>query len=254
MSAALGACLPAAQRVALCGVASQFSEGGCAPKVCASGVIDGATGVCLPVGSVRAVAESMQIPLLSDETLTCAGEHRLVVGASAAACVSVEASCGAGAHMVKKGCVPEPACTPGEVGSSCERVVHPGERGPVVDVAGWARAVLGPDGGYGSSFLCGGFAVAPWLFTPTTDVRFTLAMSIDLRIPDNDVTQARARVEAFDAMTGQPVAIEPIHPVMERLISGLRAMGGSARASAVSTHLRCLLPVGGRPMASPLVR
>lgn len=252
-SAALGACLPAAQREALCGVTSHPAEGGCAPKVCASGVIDGATGVCLPVGSVRSVAESMQVPLLADETLTCAGERRLVIGGNLAACVAAEA-CGPGARLEKKACVPERGCAAGEVssGASCVRIVHPGEGGPLVDVAAWARAILGPDGGVGSSFLCGGFTIAPWLFTQATDVRFTLALSIDLRIPDNDVTQARARLEGFNAVTGQPVPIEPVEQVVDRLISGLRAMGGSARASAVSTHLRCLLPIGGRPMASPL--
>lgn len=212
------------------------------PKPCpANTVIDQETGVCLPSGSIRAIAEGMEIPLLADETLGCSEGARLVLGGSHAACVPVESTCGPGARWEKKGCVPD---------RPDARVVQ----GGIVDVAAWVRAYLGPDGGFGSSFLCGDFARSPWTLTAGTDVRFVLGMSVELRIPNNDLTEAVARLEAFDATTGQPIPGEILQARVDRLISGLRGLGGTARASAVSTRIRCALPIGGRPMATPLMR
>jgi hypothetical protein len=254
-----GACVPASDREAACGAASTPAEGGCLPKPCPTGVIDGVSGVCLPVGSVRALADSLQVTLLPDETLECSGSSKLVVGGTSSACVAAEAACGpgsiftAGSAATNK-CAPIRACAPGEValGDGCERIVHPGENSPIVDVALWARAMLGADGGLASSFVCGGFQTAPWTFTAATDVRFTIAVSIDLQIPDNDVTQARARIGASEASTGQPVDASTVQRVVDRLISGLRAIGGTSRAAAISTQVRCVLPVAGRPMAVPM--
>jgi len=183
----------------------------------------------------------MEIPLLPDETLGCPEGTRLVAGGNHAACVPVESTCGPGAHSENKVCAPD-----GPRPSF--------EKDGVVDVAGWVRAYLGPDGGYGSSYLCGEFARAPWTFTAATDLKFVLAIGIELRFRNNEVEDAQVRVEAADATTGQPLASEIIEQRVDRLISGLRGLRGSARASAVSTRIRCVLPIGPRPMATPLAR
>lgn len=183
----------------------------------------------------------MEIPLLPDETLGCPDGAKLIAGGNHAACVPVESTCGPGAHWEKKVCLPD-----GPLPSF--------QKDGVVDVAGWVRAHLGPDGGYGSSFLCGEFARAPWMFASATDLRFVLAIGIELRFRNNEVEDARVKVEAADATTGQPLASEIIEQRVDRLISGLRGLGGKARASAVSTRIRCILPIGPKPMAMPLAR
>lgn len=183
----------------------------------------------------------MEIPLLPDETLGCPEGARLIVGGTHAACVPVESTCGPGAHWEKKVCL-------------TDHSLPSFEKDGMVDVAGWVRAHLGPDGGYGSSFLCGEFARAPWMFTAATDLRFVLAIALELRFRNNHVGDVQIRVEAADATTGQPLASEIIEQRVDRLISGLRGLGGDARASAVSTRIRCILPIGPRPMAMPLPR
>lgn len=187
----------------------------------------------------------MEIPLLPDETLGCPDGAKLIAGGNHAACVPVESTCGPGAHRgndkENKACVPDGA-------------LPSFEKDGVVDVAGWVRAHLGPDGGYGSSDLCGEFARSPWMFTSATDLRFVLAVEIELRFRNNEVEDAQVKVEAADATTGQPLASEIIEQRVDRLISGLRGLGGKARASAVSTRIRCILPIGPKPMAMPLAR
>jgi hypothetical protein len=198
----------------------------------------------------------MQIVTLPGETLGCAKpSDTLVVARDHAACVDAAAACGPGSRMNGRACAPERACPPGEVASThgvCTRVVFAGENGPIVDVAEWSRQVFGPDGGYGSSFLCGPLALEPWALTTMTDVRLTVALDIELAFPDNDVTQAHARVQGHDAVTGQPiVGLDAVENVVKPLLSSLRALGGTARSAGVSSHVRCVLPLGPRPVAAP---
>jgi hypothetical protein len=239
---------------ALCGTAGRPSGGGCERRTCQKEeVLDDATGVCLPRGSIRSIAESMQITTLEDETLVCTKATDVLVAAgNNAACVDKNAACGVGARVTGSVCAPERACAPGEVATprgTCTRVVFPG---PIVDVATWAELVLGPDGGYGSSFLCGSLSVQPWVFTTVTDTHLTVTLDIDLAFPDNDLTQTQVRVQGRDAASGQPiVGLEAAENAMRPLISSLRALGGTARAAGLSTHVRCVLPLGPRPIAAP---
>jgi hypothetical protein len=176
-----------------------------------------------------------------------------VVSGVGASCVALEATCGPGSALREgKKCAPIKACAPGEVRApltdACVRIAS----GATVDVATWARAAIGSDGGEGSSFVCGALALDPRGLTSTTDQRVRLVLGVDLLVPDNDVSQVRARVTGLDQATGEPLSADTVarvERVVSRLLEVLRAIGGTARAAAISTRVRCAVPIGARPMA-----
>jgi hypothetical protein len=235
-----------------CGPAARPAEGGCALLPCGEGEALGTEdGTCVTRPSLRALAERMQIALEDDETLACAEGARLVAGGDWAACVAESAACGAGARWSAdaRRCEPLRACAPGEVlderGGRCVPVVFPSAEGHQVDVAAWTRWVLGPDGGVASSFVCGALALRPWAVARTTDVDLPVELRLQLRFPENDVTQARLELD------GGPADEAPVLRALEPLVRGLRGLGGTARTAAVDARVRCVLPLRSRPHAAP---
>jgi hypothetical protein len=89
-----------------------------------------------------------------------------------------------------------------------------------------------------------------------TDQRVRLVLGIDVIVPDNDVSLVRARVSGVSQDTGEALGPETVaraEIVVDRLLEVLRATGFGAdgpvttSASAVSTRVRCTLPIGPRP-------
>jgi hypothetical protein len=250
----LGACVNGAME-RVCGPAARPAEGGCALARCDVGeALATEDGTCAPAHALRDLAARMQIALEDDETLACAEGARLVAGRDWAACVAEDAVCGAGATWAAgtRTCQPVLACPAGEVADSrarrCVPVVFPSREGALVDVAAWARATLGPDGGSGSAFVCGALALRPWSIARTTDFDVPVDLRLRLRFPDNDVSQARLELDSDRADEA------PLLRALEPLVEVLRALGGTARTAAVDLRLRCVLPLRSRPHATPRAR
>lgn len=245
----VGACVSAATAAQICGPAAAPAEGGCAPRPCGTGgYVDLGTGVCGGPGALRGAAEVMQIPLVSGETLGCPSPFTLVWVGNGASCVAPEATCGAGARWDGHRCAPLAACPLGQVPAErgCARVAA----GGVTDVGAWARVAIGPDGGVGSSFVCGPL-LGPEVLASGTDRTLRMMFGVDLVLPDNDPTMAYARVSGESLDTGEPLPAEIVAraaAAIGRLLEALRAAGQTASAAAVSTRVRCTVPLGPRPI------
>ncbi len=228
---------------------------------CAAGeALDLAHRVCLPADRVREVASEGQIVADEDEVMTC-GEGVLAVtrdadGARALDCIPAKSTCRSGAWR-EGGCVRAETCR-APTAREASRVAD--GRGhclalataPSVDVATWARARLGIDGGDVEPTLCAELERAPRALglSPSRETRVDFAF--DLRFEDNDVTRAalvwRARVggHAIDAAASEAVAHE-----IDARVAELRARGGSARAASLHVDASCTLRGLGGPVTRP---
>lgn len=118
-------------------------------------------------------------------------------------------------------------CPPGAVADG-ERCVDVVDRAGRVDVATWARVVLGVDGGAGSASLCRGAGEG---FTAIgAGGTVSIAVRVDLRFPDNDVSQVVATVH------GSAVELDA---VVSPLVEALRTLGGVASQAEASVAVTC---------------
>gem|GEM_PF-1833797 len=258
----LGVCLSPAEAKRLC--APDAARGrGCEALACAAeDVVDLDHGRCAGAREARALAERSEIPLGGDESLGCAAADRLVVIGGALLCLPRAAMCPRGARWRRDRCEEAPSCGAGAIAASaaapggptparCAALV---DRDGVVDVAAWARAAFGPDGGVGSPDVCGpiGRSAAP-LASPAPGG--LVLLTIDLTFPDNDVRGATARVRSriAGALDDAPpssvdnVAAESV----ASLLVPLRRVEGSASAAFVTMSVRCALPAATRPATAP---
>jgi hypothetical protein len=116
--------------------------------------------------------------------------------------------------------------------------------------------MLGADRGFGTSRLCQPFVEQPWALDVGTGGARALALSIELRFPDNDVTQVSGTVELTDAASGQPVLGgvrrgQRDAQALESLLVPLRALGGTSDAASATLHVRCTVRGGGTPFLVP---
>ncbi len=215
----------------------------------------------------RAIAaRTRSIP--EDLVLGCHDEHALVLHGDDTACLSSVDVCPPATTWDRGGarCLPLPACPPGEIrpdaaSGACVRVVIPGAKGEaLVDVGRWTRTVLGPDGGEGTSRLCRQLAIAPWDLDVGPGGARTLLLQLDLRFPDNDVTQVSARVALLDSASRQPVgrssgtgtnAGRAAQRALDALLLPLRALGGTADAASATLQVQCTVQGGGTPFVFP---
>lgn len=251
-TAFFGACMGAEALPAFCGKAARPDKGGCAFVPCRPGdVLERASGVCLPTGSQRAMAKTLGIGLYDDETLGCDGDAVLVARGEGAACAPVDQSCAAGMRPKKDaGCVALEACAAGTVYRAsedrCVRVVSALDDGALVDLAQWMVSVFGPDGGEGTTTVCGPLR-ADGRFGQTTeeDVGFLL----ELRALGNEVANAELRLSLTN-----PGAPESARAVVDRGLrapmDALRSMGGLANAATATTRVHCPLHLWPRPVAT----
>jgi hypothetical protein len=165
------------------------------------------------------------------EEITCA--------ASAAACWRgerfVKASRDAGVLDLAGSCTPTPPCGRGELFDEAVGRCANVTRGPTVDVATWARVVLGPDGAEGAPDFCAPVRLAE------PHGRF----QVQLTFPDNDVTQVAATVTAETGTTG--TASDAAQRSVDQLLGLLRALGGTASAASVTLGLGCTAPTAVNP-------
>jgi hypothetical protein len=212
----LGGCVSVRTAAAFCGPTAQPTETGCAPQPpCDPGRARAlGSGACLPRREVRAMAVGLGILVGDDELVGCPGGGLLVAEGD-----------GAGGPS-RLGCIAQPVfpgqdCPPGSVPGgpkgTCQRVFD----GRTVDVAEWARAVLGGDGP-DSSPLCKALARGPGALGPPRS-----GAVVSLVFPDNDVSLVR-----FSATAELEGALSP-------MVEALRGLGGTARQAALSVRAVC---------------
>ena len=273
-----GACVGPRELDAYCGSLGRSSggAGSCVAPTCAAGEpIDLATAQCAPARAARTIFARVR-PVPDDMQIGCRAGWALVVHGEgddrAMACLPSPDACPRASTWAPGAarCVQAPACPPGEVRREptgraddggpelgrCVRIVTRGgaEEGPIVDVGIWSRAMLGADGGEGTARLCRLLAERPWELDVHPGGAQTVELTLELRFPDNDVTQVSGRVETLDAASQLPVfgaAAQEAQKALDALLVPLRALGGATDAASASTQVRCLVRGGGTPFLLP---
>jgi hypothetical protein len=128
----------------------------------------------------------------------------------------------------------------------------PGER--TVDVGSWVRLVIGPDGGEGTSAICGPLDARPWRSGVTSHGKAVVDVKVDLVFPDNEVKAARVDVRArrgFDPRDAETALSVGAARYMELLWKALRSLDGVATASSVTVSVHCTIDGGGDVLGVP---
>jgi hypothetical protein len=195
---------------------------------------------------------------VDDAVLGCAKEDAvLTVEGSNVTCVPRKTQCGRGARWVTDGCRPDPTCPSGSVldaTGACAFVVHREGGESVLDVGRWVRAVVGPDGGEGTSAVCGPFVARPWALGVVAHGNAVLEVEVELVFPDNDVSRARVAVNArrqFDPRSQGPDSLSVVAEQLDPVWKALRSLGGVASAASATTEVHCAVDGGTSTLAVP---
>jgi hypothetical protein len=250
----LGACVSPKTADAYCGTGARFAAGACVFRSCPDAQsLDAKTGECVPPRALREIAAGQQISFAVGERLACDDGRPPVVDGDDIACVPSEALCPRGSRPARGACVASTRCRPAEIatpdGARCATLLTRSASGYVVDVAAWARAVFGPNGGAGSADLCAPLALHARAFGATTHAAEQIVpIRIELRFPNNDVADVRAII-ASPALASAPRAATVLDESTRPLVRALQALGGEASTGAVDLTVRCVVRAGERPHA-----
>jgi hypothetical protein len=255
----LGACVEPSVGDAYCGAAARLTGAGCAFRACDDREALDVDGPCVPTGNVARSRPRCDIG------------STLVVEGGRAICVPPFAACPRGTQVEGNGCALEAQCPAGALPATnfpaqdgagatgarpaCRSVVtYRSGVGRIVDLGAWTARILGPTGGAGSSELCGPLAVRPEAFGVRPGERLSVALSIRVFAPDQDLSRAYAEVTARGASgealppAGDDVARDSVRALVELLRSlgsGDGATGGGhgrsirANATALETGVTC---------------
>jgi len=266
----LGACVTQAVADAYCRAGrperpgfARMARDGCAFDECPSGrYLDLVTGAC---DSGQGQCEGGTVQALARVSVVCVSDDDACPMGTAAA-YEREPLGGVGLpHLVCERLRP---CPLGSIryADRCLRVVggRSSADGPRVDLGAWSTAVLGPNGGSGSSDLCRPLAWAAAAEThgtsaplgrsrraaqrpePLSQVRLWIA----LIVPDEDVTRAHATVTGLstpDAAAPRPFLIAAARASVDNLLELLRALGGQSSTAAAVSELTCHFAGARRP-------
>ena len=245
-----GGCVSPASADAFCGNGARHIAGACAFVECtAPYVLDLATGVCAPPSRIRAAARAAHLHVSPAETLVCSGDAPLVLDGTRAGCVPPASLCPRGTRATPGGgCEREPACLAGEVfdraSGVCVSLLGPSTKDDyLVDVGRWLARYVGPNGGPGSSELCRPLALHAGAVTRATPASAVVQVTVEIVVPDNDVTQARASIAVSDGTGSRVQAAEALLADGETLLAGLRALGGESSAASARSVVTCSVMV-----------
>jgi hypothetical protein len=245
---AAGACVAPSVADAYCGPWCTATADGCTVRPCAAGEqLDAATGACVGAAALRQAAADSNIGIDRNARLACADGSPPVLADGRFACVPSDALCPRGTRRSGAGCDRTPLCAPGELrdANRCRRVVTRGGTGPRVDIGAWLHALVGPDGGLGAPDLCAPLALRPAAFAlgPRRSMRVTV--TLELRIPDNDLSLVELSTWATgDATAGAPLsaaATALVDTTARSLVETLRGLGGESWAAAARTTVTCVV-------------
>jgi hypothetical protein len=245
-----------------CGKGARPEGGGCMPIECANGEpVDLASGDCVPLLSLRKLMAATMKP---DAALGCLNaDAGIIAEGTSVGCLEHSNLCGRGARW-RDGCHADPVCPVGTIADpvgACVAVVR--KLGPetIVDVGAWLRVVVGPDGGDGTSAVCGPLIERPWRAGVSSHGSAEVDVQVDLLFPDNDVKRAEVTVSAAkhdDPRTVDPGASVPAARYMDPLWSALRRLGGTANAASATVRVRCAVDGGtdlaGTPPTPPAAK
>lgn len=244
----LGGCVDRDVGERYCGKSGKLGVGGCTRVECAAGeALDWRSGLCLPEGSFD---HASGVRLQADEHASCPEDAAAVVVGERAWCIERGAVCGRGARAPSGLCDAQ-RCAAGEVHDEttdrCVRVVTAdrGEGRVVVEVAQWARAVLGPDGGRAAQTFC-----APLVFETAgagAVMAGRIGVTIALEFPNNDVSLVSASYQSHADTDSRSVESASIRAALESAVEPLRAIGGTASAANVTLTVYCDLPAAEPP-------
>jgi hypothetical protein len=252
-----GGCVAPAVAADACGPSHLATAGGCIERTpCDPGrARDLVTGECLARRDVRNLAASLGIMVGDEDVLGCPAASELVsvagdrgdLGSPRLGCLPrlsepPSLACPAGAGRAAAGPGPPDAPVP----APCVPIF--GHRAPdagaEIDVARWAAAAIGADGGPGAPPLCRAWGRSPAFVgsaTPT-EARFV----VTLVFADNDVSLVVAMVRSDDA-----AAATELDRALAPAIEALRALGGTASQASLTTAVRCVRSAGARPASLP---
>lgn len=250
-------CLTQSEAKRYCGRGAFWGQRGCQPIVCNQGyVLDEATEQCVPKAAVDQAAG-----VAPGQTLTCAQGTVLVVSAGSSACVPIEKTCARDEYFDGRMCAKLPPCPTGfeldPVTRQCVQVTQrPSSKDDraVVDLATWARANYGPDGGPGSQALCGPLARKPGVFGVSPGGSMRVVIPLALSFPQGQTEGAAVMSQGLVEATGTPVtqkgALE-IQAAAEEIISSLRAQRARAQPPDLRFTVRCTIVNSAPPMVVP---
>lgn len=234
----LGACVSRDVATGICDPTERLELGACRPRVCASSdTLDLTSGLCVPQSRVDVAS---RLRLQPGEHARCPGRSAILLVANAAFCVPESVS------AIR----PTPDCAPGELfdahADRCVAVLRADRAATRVDVAQWARIVLGTDGGYGSARLCR----ALQFVEGSSDYGARIEISVEISMQNNEPGNLVIRTRL--ALGDNPRGLGPgaLQSVVETLVAPVRLMGGASNAASISLHFQCDL--AGLPRPLPL--
>ena len=226
-----------------CGDAARWEEGACVVRACASAEVrDEVTGECLGGRALRAIGELQHVAMDDDHVLGCRKGGQLRVASGHARCVEPNVATPIPRDRCPAGAVYDPRMR------SCVAVMAADGDSVFTDVAAWAQAVVGPDGGPGSAAFCSRAVLAPAAFGILSGAESSVDVQIDVVFPSNDVTLVFARVRTGRTL---PAAADLLlQRAVAREVDVLRALGGTSRTASLSLRVRCPVRGGSIPIAT----
>lgn len=230
----LGSCPTTALERTLCD-GKRAHGGACEVSTCRPGDAPLDVGGCVPKDGLRAFASHPNLALVEGERLECPPESTLIGVARDSGpqglCLPVS-SCPLGSRWAKGRCQALPLCGArsafDEVDGSCRPFLVGGDDA-VFDVGAWVHAVLGPDGGRGSSYLCGGLQRHAFEVGAPVDGVLEVPIAITLRFEGGDPRIADVFVKTQD----------PGHAAwVERTVRPLLELGTTSASRTTATLVR----------------
>ncbi len=206
-----GHCL--APRVAdvYCGNGYRYENGGCYLLRCRPGdELDHASGMCIPHEQVNQVASNIGVSVGPGQKLGCPDGQKLVIDGKNAACVPLAQTCARDETWDGHACAKVTSCPEGATWDAAQaRCVEYAkgskDEGLAVDVAQWAYASYGPDGGNGTPSFCSAFAKKPWLFGVNEGSAAKVSVSVTVSFKDDQIAAGEVSTTAVFATSHNPV-------------------------------------------------
>jgi hypothetical protein len=254
-----GGCLTQGEANKFCGKGAGWTPRGCFPLSCPAGwLLDLETEQCVSKAQI-----DQQAGMGAGKTLGCAPGTVLVINQGAGSCVPVAQTCAKDEVYDGRGCVKTKSCPQGQVldatSMSCVQVTRPSaspkdDPTPTVDVMAWSRANYGPEGGTGSTGLCGPIARKPLAFGVAPGGAMRVIVQIGLQFDGGMTDQGRVITSGIVEATGQPVQVQGAAQIQlsaDTLLGSLRAQHAHSQPAQLTTVVKCLVVNGAAPEPVP---
>jgi hypothetical protein len=257
-----GQCLTPKAADAYCGVGRHFENGGCAPDRCRPGdEIDQSTGWCVPHDQVNRVASNIGVAIGAGQKLGCPPGQQLILDGPTAACVPLAQTCARDESWTGQACMKVGQCPTGSIWDTalaqCVQYAQgSGASELTVNVAQWASANYGPNGGMGTSGFCGAFAKKPLSFGIVEGSSAYVRIAVMMSFPDGEVAKGAVQTATVFDASGNPVpprGAAEIEAAARGIFGTLALGGGRASAQAASTTVKCAVINAAKPQPVPAV-